>query len=211
MSDMKFKVGDKVMVIVQRIDINGNPTCHSIGTIGFISAIDNYVNRPYKVVSNNDWWWYSEKELELVGSSKTKDKEEVINTKTYEDGLNDAWELVKKIYEMSSTDLSVIFDIEQPFGIPVYVCDVFDKYSIKETMDMLNKYEESKNKIHVGDIVMYEDVKRGAVVSIPRGITDCGYVIWEDGEATYLYSFSNCKKTGKHIDISEFLKSIKED
>lgn len=114
----------------------------------------------------------------------------------YNKGLNDAWELVKKIYAID--DRSVVFDGH------VFVEYILRAYTPQEALAKLKAYEE---QIEVGDVVeAYE--KKFVIANITRTEDATTYFgIARDG---MLMCSEEVKKTGKHIDIKSILEQIGE-
>ena len=123
--------------------------------------------------------------------------------KTYEDGLNDAWEAVRKISlnvaegGLPTDDLIKIFDGDNPYRI-------IKKYTGKECVEKIKAWEE-KNKFHVGEIVNIEGARK-AVVS--RVEDNCCYILDETGCVAKYFDTSSISKTGRTIDIESLLKQI---
>ena len=119
----------------------------------------------------------------------------------YDRGLNDAWELAKKLYEMLCVDLEKIFDGHERLE------DIFDNFTPQEALAKLKEYEDSK--IEVGDVV---DVANGTLAVITYANSDIDNYSFVDftGTTRNDYKFSMLKKTGKHIDIQQILDSIGE-
>lgn len=119
--------------------------------------------------------------------------------KTYIDGLNDAWELARKIYEMESKEFDKVFR-------EVHYVDVFYHFTPQEALAKLEAYEKSK-EINVGDVVEFEDGIKAVVLD------------WFDDEIFALFTENGCvqnwnkksdfKKTGKHIDITSVLEQLR--
>ena len=61
----KFKIGDKVKVLSYNLNDCDAPKEY-IGNIGAITSIDTGSVLPYKIVFDNDFWWYQEKDLESI-------------------------------------------------------------------------------------------------------------------------------------------------
>lgn len=116
---------------------------------------------------------------------------------SYNKGLNDAWELARRIYEFTCDELEEIFGVKYGFH------DLISKYTPQEALAKLKAYEDSK--IEVGDVVQFE--KQFGVV------TKCGDMflagVREDG-IMFSWHKKDCKNTGKHIDITSILEQISE-
>ena len=63
----KFKVGDKVKV-VDIVYISQATSDIKVGDVGVITYVDSdYVISPYRVEFDDDYWWFTDKCIELVG------------------------------------------------------------------------------------------------------------------------------------------------
>ena len=134
--------------------------------------------------------------------------EDDIASKTYEDGLNDAWELARKICGMTRQAWYEIFKIED-----AYLADILDDNTPQEALAKIEAYEESK-AIKVGDVVRSTSNPDNEYLVITN----------EDDESVYEYgvinltsmiidritgSLSHFEKTGRHIDIQHILEQIR--
>lgn len=137
----------------------------------------------------------------------------------YQRGCKDAWDMAKRI-ELDPKDYKdgiPIDKINEVFGTP-FAYRVFQEYSYREVVSMLNATVECKDEIRVGDIVRYKkddhldlyvlkvyDDKisfKGLVISDCRG--------YSCGDTISLCFIDDYVKTGRHHDfdkILEFLKS----
>jgi hypothetical protein len=118
----------------------------------------------------------------------------------YNKGLNDAWELAKKIVvdcsDMTGEEFSNIFGCYMP--------KVFVSYTPQEALAKMKAYEEQRN-IEVGDVV--ESIGRKGIVTQNN---QCSvHIICIDG-SSWEWEITECKKTGKHIDIKSILEQIGE-
>lgn len=136
-------------------------------------------------------------------------------SKTYEDGLNETWELVRKLiisdYDgaYSAKDMR---DIWKHGGF----LSILKDFTAQQALEKLKKYEKQKKKveIHVGDEIYSELTNCKAVV---QGIdtwhryqcfTDSGKQLIIDTETFNDY----WAKTGKNYpQIAEILKQMKGD
>jgi hypothetical protein len=127
--------------------------------------------------------------------------------KAYNTGLNDAWELAKKIcvgkyddyHSFSPKELVSVFD----------TTDLLHIFNLtpQEALAKLKAYEEAQ--IEVGDVVKYGNTEY-VVCSIFEDFSAhkpnyCGV----DRKGRWLGE-NNVTKTGKHIDISSILEQIGE-
>lgn len=120
-------------------------------------------------------------------------------SEAYNKGLNDAWELAKKIYEMKSKEFDEVFR-------DVHYVDVFYHFTPQEALAKLEAYEKSK-EIKVGDIVCNDDVMENGIVTYIAD--DEVFMLYDDGSCGLVKG--NLTKTGKHIDIQSVLKQIGSD
>lgn len=145
-------------------------------------------------------------------SVEFKEEREGRNAKTYEDGLNEAWECAKKIEAptveggLSGQELALIFKD----GATLY--KVFKNYSAREAVTRIKEYEEEQKKaaeIKIGDEVTDNDGWNGVVTYIsPDG--EYLVVTLQDGSALR-WEKEHFKKTGRHFpQIAEVLKQMQE-
>lgn len=85
----------------------------------------------------------------------------------------------------------------------VFSNNVLAKYTYHEVLAKLEAYDREQSQIKVGDVVEYSAIK-GVVGHI---IGNKLSVICADGSSGY-WTKSDCKKTGKYIDIQRILEEI---
>ena len=168
----KYKVGDKVLLKCEVCEIN------------------NKYDLNVGVRFDNDTLIYIQ--------DKYLQKDE----KTYSDGLNDAWELARKIEnKLGSTILEPIFGSSR-------IADILDNFTPQEALAKIEAYEKSK-QIQIGDVVEFEAGTIAVVTRIQEGYIS---VCFEDGGAMgFKESEYDLKKTGRHIDILSILEQIRGD
>lgn len=121
--------------------------------------------------------------------------------KTYEDGLNDAWEVARKI---ACTDGYKCGELDNIFGSHS-ANTILSFLTASEAIDAIENYEGIK----VGDEVTDDEEWKGVVTWInPNG--EYMEVMLEDG-TTIQWKKASFKKTGRHFpQIEEVLKQMKE-
>lgn len=136
------------------------------------------------------------------GIQKSLEKEVVElleNSKSYEDGMNDAWNVAKKFYEMTPTDSKDCFDVIGIFK------DVIQKFTAQQAKDAISAWENDK-KIRVGDIITANDSDTKCIVV---DMDDYNlYTLNENGKFDVILTV-DAKKTGKQINVDYFIKQIK--
>lgn len=140
-------------------------------------------------------------------SVELKAEDEKQRMKTYEDGLNEAWEAARKITcndGYNWTELDTIFD-SRSFN------HIFITNTASEAISKIENYEETKVEIKMGDEVESCGAT-GVVIESPY----CSYydneilVLWSNG-ASVVCKKQDLKKTGRHFSqIAEVLKQMKE-
>lgn len=133
--------------------------------------------------------------------------------KSYEQGLNDAWECANKIMNMSCGELSEIFPDFK--GFP------FEECSASEAIAKIKEYKESK-KLHVGDEIKFEFGGVGLynAIGVIIRIDDDDYlhILSGNNDPDYATIGINphrdtvhVEKTGRHFpQIEEVLNAMKE-
>lgn len=124
--------------------------------------------------------------------------------KTYEEGLNDAWELAKKITLNAEDDFSCD-QVEEIFGRDSFC--VLGELTPQEALAKIEAYEESK-AIKVGDVV-YADDEPGSFGVVTWKYNNGIYVMWDDGSCGDETNIEELHKTGRHIDIEHLLEQIR--
>lgn len=121
--------------------------------------------------------------------------------KTYEDGLNEAWEVIRRLEnELTSYKRIELFGYCSPY-------DIVDALTPQEVIEKLEKYDEIK----VGDEVEYISTSDRGVVEHISKFTQAISVIWDNGSIGEA-SIKKFKKTGRHFpQIEEVLKLMQED
>jgi hypothetical protein len=121
----------------------------------------------------------------------------------YNKGLNDAWELAKKI-EISSYDGGYTGkELMEMFGT-ISFNKIFADLTPQEALAKVKEYEE-RNEIKVGDVVKS---KSSNIERIVTRVTETNiYFLFRDGSCGS-YTNKNLEKTGEHFDnIDEFMRS----
>lgn len=136
----------------------------------------------------------------------------------YDRGLNDCWEMVRKLRKIGFLDRKEIF----PLAHGISISDVLDDYSPQQALAKIRTWEEKKaeeerkkqeeaEKIQIGDVVEYycEDKwKKGVIVGYHDNRTDEYYIknIQDKVPQVIFPKMFNIKKTGEHVDILGALK-----
>ena len=126
--------------------------------------------------------------------------------KTYEKGLQDAWELVKKAYDYTCDELEEIFGVKYGFH------DFISKFTYQEALAKLKAYEDSQ-EIKAGDVVRCKGYPSTEILitSTERSLNGLHLQSDEGGRKGEAHSFIDrnaIEKTGKHIDIESLLEQI---
>lgn len=191
---MSYKVGDKFIVEIDDVMLG--------------STAENNPTALYRIKGFNSLVFDKNglDKLEKIPTSDAKDWSETIEVmeREYNRGLNDAWELAKKLFaDMSDSDLNEIFG--KDWNYPKLM-----RLTPQEALAKIEAYEESK-AIKVGDVVKRKNVDKDMpnkliVTKIYNqtfeGIDSDGYVYCEK-------HFDEWKKTGKHLDIEHLLEQIR--
>jgi len=127
----------------------------------------------------------------------------VFTDKTYSDGLNDAWELAKKIYDTTHADRNKIFGMDNSCN---GIKNVFDMFKPEEALAKIEAYEKEK-EIKVGDVV--EDEEGTKALVIDEATENTCFVFTENGCVEDWYKM-DLKKTGNKISIESLLRQIGE-
>lgn len=138
-------------------------------------------------------------------TSFVKDKALHTPDKAYNKGLDDAWELAKKIVLPDHLGGYTVDELKDIFGKGTYT-SLMNTFSPQEALAKVKAYEEEHNEIKVGDVVKLKGTSHEAVVTRVTEISI--YCLFRDGSCDSYVDKENLEKTGKHYDsIDEFMRS----
>jgi hypothetical protein len=123
----------------------------------------------------------------------------------YNKGLNDAWNLAKKIVLPSHMGGYTMDEFKNIFDKNTYISAMSD-FTPQEALAKVKAYEE-RNEIKVGDVVKFRgDCIESIVTKVDGYIV---YRLFKDGSCNlFHYNKGDLVKTGKHFDsIDEFMRS----
>ena len=124
---------------------------------------------------------------------------------SYNKGLNDAWELAKKIAVLEDDGGYSCEELENIFG-HVATASVLKVFTPQEALAKVKAYEDERNEIKVGDVVK---ARGGWIESIVTKVD--GYIIYRlfrDGSCSFHTDFKeDFVKTGHFDSIDEFMRS----
>lgn len=205
----KYKVGDKVVMEITGVSKYGE--CYEVAHTSMWNTIrTERVTEPLSTYTEP-----LEAKIRMQAAEITRllaenkelkedfEKSKIVNLNMGRcAGQNEAWNLVRKIFDMETNDIEDIFITEDAWNLGT----VLNNYTYPEAAAKVAEWEKAKEEIKVGDVVSHEE-KYGVVISEGticfRGFTD-------DGTPFEWYK-ERCTKTGRHIDIDSFLKQIGEE
>lgn len=145
------------------------------------------------------------KKLKPVGSEETTEANAGYSkgwSDGYDNGLADMWEFIEKVNKNS------VQTNEEIFG-SAHISGAIQKITPQKAIEKLKAWEE-KQEIKVGDVVEYGT---NSVLLIVTHIYSDGEFdgMKADGANFSGRKLSACKKTGKHIDLTEIFKGLEEE
>lgn len=214
----RYSIGDKFIIEIDEVfygdmSVKGNTLYRVKGFRSLVfdkTGLDNLERLDGDYVNEN----LGELQDEAYEAGRKAGQEEAIQwsqkneADMYDAGLNDAWELAKKIaLSTSMVETAKIFIAKNicAIGQRSLFEDCF-ALTPQEALAKLETYEKEQAEIKVGDVVSHDGLKAIVV----RVADNCIYTISLIG-TTPRYSASDMKKlkkTGKHIDISTILAEI---
>lgn len=118
----------------------------------------------------------------------------------YEEGLNDAWDAARKIFEYNATTLNKIFS-KCCYSV---VRDILRKYSASEVIEKIRQWEDMKILKPGNEVVSTQGV--GIVTKVTR----TGVELFHKDGSTGYDKFEAVKKTGRHFpEFVELLAKMK--
>ena len=191
---MKYKVGDEFIVKIKEVMDSDNGTLYrsNFNTLVF----DEYGLDKLQKLEDTDF--LEGLKTGLTGLS-CKSKE------AYEKGLADAWELARKIADISTTKERA--DIFGYCCNGITVTDVLRDFTPQQALAKIEAYEKEQEEIKVGDVVEFEV---GTIAVVTRREEEYIYVCFGDGtNMGFVKDEYVFKKTGRHIDITQILEQIR--
>lgn len=213
---MKYKVGDKVILTVtgmterggyQYYELNDNFNLWEQSTDKYSEPLSNYTEPLEAKIRRQaaEITRLLEENKELKENFE-KSKRVNLNMGRVA-GQNEAWELVRKIFDMETNDIEDIFIKEDAWNLGT----VLNNYTYQEAAAKVAEWEKVK-EIKVGDILEDRDEGNKVIVTSLKGRVIC--LLWDDGRigTTYVELAKGIfRNTGRHIDIDSFLKQIGEE
>jgi hypothetical protein len=141
------------------------------------------------------------------GDSNTNFVEgDVLHTpdEVYNKGLNDAWELAKKIVISEEDGGYSLEELRNIFGYGDFE-SILKVFTLQEAHAKVKAYEE-RNEIQKGDVVRLKGLSCKAIVTRVTKTNMC--LLFKDGGCSLGCYKEDFKKTGEHFDsIDEFMRS----
>lgn len=223
----KYKAGDKVVVEIEKAALTDNGG-------GFYTVLD-YMQSAISVDEKSEPLSTYTEPLEakirrqaaeitrlLIENKELKEKNKKLLCKVdsyelygdqheeeynqaFNQGAEEAWELAKKINDMDIYDTEEIFIEAGAF----HLGNVLENYTYQEAAAKVAEWEKAKEEIKVGDVV-----RNKPHVSVEFCVTQIDYdgYLYGVGRGGATYSGKNpeyWEKTGRQIDIDNFLKQIR--
>lgn len=148
----------------------------------------------------------------VVGMRQEKSSED------YEKGLNDAWELARKIVSLSPQEGGYsCYDMRDIFG-SASLRDISNEFTVQQALAKSQEYEKKKAeeaRLTRGDIVRFSigSSVYNAIFLCEDQHEQCYWVLKENEEFPQRLSKKNFSliKTGKHIDFDKLFKESRND
>ena len=210
----KYKTGDKIVLTVTGMtDMGGYPFYVLNDNFNlWEQSIDNHAEPPTAYTEPLEAKIKRQAaEITRLLAENEKLKAENGNViweieQAFDRGCNEAWELVRKIFDMETNDIEDIFIKEDAWNLGT----VLNNYTYQEAAAKVAEWEKIK-EIKVGDILEDRDEGNKVIVTSLKGRVIC--LLWDDGRigTTYVELAKGIfRNTGHHIDIDGFLKQIGE-
>lgn len=211
----KYSVGDKFVIEIGEVLAGYKNNPETVNDGGITTVLHRIKGFNSLVFDKNGL----DKLQKLNPEMKIEDIDDMLaehdlRQKEYNRGLNDAWELAKRIFldkcdyhnPLSDEDLSKIFQSRD-------LAYIVNTNTPQEALAKLEAYEKEQEEIKVGDVVRFKKYPSCEVLitAVSRGLNGVHLQTGELGRIGEVHS-GICKdyieKTGKHIDISGILAEI---
>ena len=206
----KYKVGDKIVLTVSDVNEKAYYSYYVFNNNDLIlwePSTDKYAEplsaytEPLEAKIRSHEAYISDL---LLANKRLSDEKKDCVEQARAEGQNEAWELVRKIFDMETNDIEDIFIKEDAWNLGT----VLNNYTYQEAAAKVAEWEKIK-EIKVGDILEDRDEGNKVIVTSLKGRVIC--LLWDDGRigTTYVELAKGIfRNTGRHIDIDSFLKQI---
>lgn len=176
MSD--FNIGDKVFLECEVTDIDRSDNTYRL-------AFEDFADEESTI------GWVDKEVLHPVNES-------------YNRGLNDAWELAKKIVLPDHLGGYTVDELKDIFGKNTFA-SLMNTFTPQEALAKVKTYEEERNEIKVGDVVTV----RGSILEgiVTKVVGHVVYRLFRDGSCDSCATKEELKKIGYFNSIDEFMRS----
>ena len=209
----KYKVGDKVVLTVSDVNEKAYYSYYVFNNNDFIlweQSVDDYAEplstytEPLEAKIRRQTAEITRLLAENKELKEDFEKSKRVNLNMGRRvGQNEAWELVRKIFDMETNDIEDIFIKEDAWNLGT----VLNNYTYQEAAAKVEAWEKAKEEIKVGDEVEKNDLRDVRFIvtftngRLMNGVTQSGLVFANEKPKEW-------HKTGRHIDIDSFLKQI---
>ncbi len=133
--------------------------------------------------------------------------------KTYEDGLNDAWECAKKVMFAEYEGGLSINEHTEIFG-NIIAIDVMKNYTASEVIAKIKEYEEQKNEIKQWDEIYNKSNPQNKLIVVGISAWDDWHCVDNEGHVFKIDNRykKNWMKTGKsYPELANILEQLNGD
>ena len=211
----KYKVGDKIILTVTGTDERGHYPNYVLNNNFYLweQSIDDYseplstYTEPLEAKIRRQAAEITRLLAENKELKEDFEKSKRVNLNMGRRvGQNEAWELVRKIFDMETNDIEDIFIKEDAWNLGT----VLNNYTYQEAAAKVAEWERAKEEVKafmdkltcdkLSDIISHNNAENKALNNP---------MYWWAGSVSW--RLENMKKTGRHIDIDGFLKQIGEE
>lgn len=133
---------------------------------------------------------------------------------SYSKGLNDAWDLAKKLYCDEGFGGADKRKMAEAFD-GVFSNNILAKYTYHEALAKLEAYEREQAEINVGDVVRFKNTETEVLITSAYEFFGGVHLQTDEngrkGEVHSGICKNDIEKTGKHIDIQSILSEIRKE